>query len=74
MSRVPAKEAEQRRATDVLFHEASERARNSPRGMRETARGLRQRASDMPDNGDRDLMLRLAADYERRADHRDRDV
>jgi hypothetical protein len=74
MLRVPTKEAQQRRATDALFREASERAKNSPHGMREAARGLHQRASDMPDSGDRDTMLRLAADYERRADRRERDA
>lgn len=35
--------------------------------MRETARELRQSASLMRDSCDRDTMLRLAAEYERRA-------
>ncbi|HWE76037.1 MAG TPA: hypothetical protein VG328_22950 [Stellaceae bacterium] len=66
-----AKESEQRQATEASFHVASERAKNSPDGMRETARGLRERALQMPDSNDRDTMLRLATEYERRANHRE---
>jgi hypothetical protein len=36
--------------------------------MRQTARELRQRASDVLDSNDRDAMLRLAKEYDRRAD------
>jgi hypothetical protein len=71
MPREFPKETEQRQATEALFRLASEKAKNSPDGMRETARGLRQRASQMPDSSDRDAMLRLAAEYERRATHRE---
>lgn len=62
-----ATEAELRRGMDGLFRRASERAKNSPDGMRETARLLRHNASQMRDSCDRDAMLRLAAEYERRA-------
>lgn len=67
-----ATEAERRRAMESAFSRASERAKNSPDGMRETARGLCQRASQMPDSSDRDTMLRLATEYERRAKDRER--
>ena len=70
-----ATEAERRKATDSASRRASEVAKNSPDGMRETARGLRERAARMPDSGDRKTMLRLAEDYERRAqevDHKTR--
>jgi hypothetical protein len=66
MPRAFATEAE-RRQTDALFRASSERAENSPAGMREAALGLRQRAAQMPDSCDRDAMLRLAAKYEGRA-------
>jgi hypothetical protein len=36
--------------------------------MREIARELRQSAAPMRDSCDRDMMLRLATEYERRAD------
>jgi len=62
-----ATESELRRAMDAGFRKASERAKNSPEGMRETARLLRQNAAQMRDSCDRDAMLRLAAEYERRA-------
>jgi hypothetical protein len=67
-----ATEAELRRAMDAAFRRASERAKNSPEGMRETARQLRQNASRMRDSCDRDAMLRLAAEYERRANNGER--
>jgi hypothetical protein len=35
--------------------------------MLRTARELRQRTAEMPDCGDRDAMLRLACEFERRA-------
>lgn len=62
-----ATEAEQRKATAEAFRHASERAENSPNGMRQTARELRESAAAVQDSCDRDTMLRLAAEYERRA-------
>lgn len=62
-----ATEAEQRKATAAAFRRASERAETSPDGMRQTARELRESAAAIPDSCDRDMMLRLAAEYERRA-------
>jgi len=38
-----ATESELRRAMDAGFRKASERAQNSPEGMRQTARQLRQK-------------------------------
>lgn len=67
-----ATETELRRVMDAAFRRASERAKNSPEGMRGTARQLRQNASQMRDGCDRDAMLRLAAEYERRANHGER--
>lgn len=67
-----ATESELRRAMDAGFRKASERARNSPDGMRQTAQQLRQNAAQMRDDCDRDAMLRLAAEYERRATDRER--
>lgn len=58
---------ERRRAMDGAFRRAFEREKNSPNGIRETARELRQRASRMCDSSDRDTMLRLAAEFEFRA-------
>ena len=58
---------ERRRAMDGAFRRAFDRAKNSPDGMRETARGLRQRAARMYDSRDRDTMLHLAAEFECRA-------
>lgn len=71
MPRNLAAESERRQAMDA-FRASSERTKNSPDGMRETARGLRQRASEAPDSSDRDAMLRLATEYERRANQRER--
>ena len=62
-----ATETELRRVMDAAFRRASERAKNSPDGMRQTARQLRHNASQMRNSCDRDAMLRLAAEYERRA-------
>ena len=67
MPRDLAAENERRQAMDASFRAASERTKDSPDVMRETARGLRQRASQMPNTCDRDAMLRLAAGYELRA-------
>ncbi|HEY3916762.1 MAG TPA: hypothetical protein VGL83_03165 [Stellaceae bacterium] len=62
-----ATDAERRKGMDAAFRRASERAEKSPDGMRETARELRRCASSRRDSCDRDAMLRLAAEYERRA-------
>lgn len=67
-----ATESDLRRATDAAFRKASERAQNSPEGMRETAQQLRHNAAQMRDSCDRDAMFRLAAEYERRATDRER--
>jgi hypothetical protein len=48
--------------------EADERSTRSPQGMRRTASELRSRAAEMADCRDRDVMLRLACDFERRAE------
>jgi hypothetical protein len=69
--RALTKDTEQRQTTEASLRAAAERAKNSPDGMRETARGLRQRALQMPDSNDRDAMFRLATEYERRATHRE---
>ena len=65
-----ATEAERRKAEDAALRRESERVKNSPDpdSMRLTARGLRERAKSTPNNCDRSAMLRLAAEYERRAD------
>ena len=60
-------EAERRKLMDAASRRASERAKNSPDGMRETARELRQSAALMSDSCDCDTMMRLAVEYERRA-------
>ncbi|HKT18372.1 MAG TPA: hypothetical protein VJR47_10040 [Stellaceae bacterium] len=52
---------------DVAYGKAVERDRNSPDGLRLTAQGLRDRARNMADAGDRATMLRLATEYERQA-------
>jgi hypothetical protein len=62
-----ATEAEQRKAMDGAHRRADERAQNSPAGLRSTAQGLRDRARNMSDPGDRVAMLALASRYERRA-------
>jgi hypothetical protein len=62
-----ATEAERRRALDVAYRKASERVKNSSDGLRVTAQGLRDRAPNISDAGDRATMLRLAFEYERRA-------
>lgn len=62
-----ATEAARRRTMESAFHRASERVKNSPDGMRETAQKLRQDASRMRDSGDRDVMLCLAVEFECRA-------
>ncbi len=62
-----ATEAERRRVMEGAFRRASERTKNSPDGLRQTAVDLRESAMRMPDNCDRTAMLRLAAEYEHRA-------
>jgi hypothetical protein len=62
-----ATEAERRKALDAAYRRASERVENSPDGLRLTAKGLRDRAPNISDAGDRATMLRLASEYERRA-------
>lgn len=62
-----ATEAERRKGVDAAFRRAAEHIKNSPDGMRETARGLRERAVQVSDDCDRNAMLRLAAEYEHRA-------
>ena len=62
-----ATEAERRRGMEGAFRRASERTKNSPDGLRQTAVELRESATRMPDNCDRAAMLRLAAEYEHRA-------
>ena len=62
-----ATEAERSKTMDAAFRRASERVKNSPEGMRETAHGLRASAARMPNGCDRETMLRLAAQYEHRA-------
>lgn len=59
--------AERRKKVDDAHVRALERVKNSPDGMRLTAQGLRDRARNMPDAGDRATMLHLASEYERRA-------
>jgi len=58
---------DQRKKVDDAFGRAVERAKDSPDGLRLTAQGLRERARDMSDAGDRAAMLRIASEYERRA-------
>jgi hypothetical protein len=60
-------EADRRKKSDDAFGRAVERAKNSPDGMRDTAHGLRERALNVSDAGDRAAMLRIASEYERRA-------
>jgi hypothetical protein len=45
---------------------------NSPNEMRRSAQELRQRAPHMLDSNDRDAIVRLAADFDKRADALDR--
>lgn len=63
--------ADQRAKADAAYGRAVERARNSPDGMRLTAKGLRERASSIADAGDRAAMLRIASEYERQANESD---
>lgn len=59
-------------AAEVGHRRATERARNSPAGMRQTARELRVRADTASDSCDRTAMLSLAAEFESRADKLER--
>jgi hypothetical protein len=67
-----ATDAKQRRTMEASFRRASERYENSPDGMRDKAKGLRDRARDMSNPGDRTLMLRLASGFEARAEALDK--
>jgi hypothetical protein len=69
-----ATDAKQRRTMDASFRRASERHENSPDGMRDKAKGLRDRARDMSNPGDRASMLRLASGFEARADALDKQI
>jgi hypothetical protein len=53
--------------------EADDRFARSPAGMLRTAKGLRDRASQMTDCRDRDVMLRMADEFEGRAEDLERD-
>lgn len=66
-----ATEVKQRKAMDDAHQRASERAQNSSAGLRATAQGLRDRARDMINAGDRAAMLRLASGYDQRASELD---
>jgi hypothetical protein len=59
------------RETNAQFarNRAAERARNSSQGLRQTARELRDHAPEVVDENDRTAMLRLASEFERRANH-----
>jgi len=59
--------ADRRMKVDAAYGRAVEHARNSPDGLRLTAQGLRDKARNMADTGDRATMLRLASEYERQA-------
>jgi hypothetical protein len=60
-------EMEGRKSVEIAPPKAAEQFRNSAGGMRATAHELRSSAKHMPDTNDRDTMLRLADEYERRA-------
>ena len=60
--------------TKTERRETSEWAHDSASGMRETARDLRAGAGQMFDSNDRDMMLRLAANHDRRADDVERRI
>jgi hypothetical protein len=62
-----AMEADRRKKANAAYGRAIERVKDSPDGMRDTAQGLRERAGNMSDAGDRATMLHLASEYERRA-------
>jgi predicted lipid-binding transport protein (Tim44 family) len=63
----PSAEGEETRAAAAARRAADARYRDSAAGMLETARELFSRASEMADSNDRKTMLRLAAEFERRA-------
>jgi septin family protein len=62
-----ASEVKQRKTMDDAHRRANERAQNLPTGLRSTAQGLRDRARNMTNLGDRAAMLRLASGYDQRA-------
>jgi energy-converting hydrogenase A subunit M len=49
--------------------QARERFRSSLEGLRQRAKELRDRALQLAEGRDRDLVLCLASDFARRADH-----
>jgi hypothetical protein len=63
----PALYGDEDRAAAAARRAAEQRFRDSAQGMLEMARELRSRASQMADSNDGNMMLRLAAEYERRA-------
>ena len=63
----PDLEAERRKKEEASNRGATSRAENSPDGMRIKAQGLRDRARGMSNPSDREAMLRLASEFERRA-------
>ena len=64
----PKAHREVTRADLEARHKAEARFADSDLGMRATAADLRRRATEMVDSNDRDVMFRLALDYEKRAD------
>lgn len=59
---------DQEAGVQVARNRAAEQAKNSPEGLRQTARALRDRSQEIRDGNDRAAMLRLASDFERRAE------
>lgn len=70
MTGFSAVDGEETRAAAAARRVAEARFRDSPAGMLQTARELFSHASEMSDSNDRKMMLRLAAEFERRARER----
>ena len=66
-SRYSAAHAEDHRSLIVAQRKEKEQFDYSRAGMLTTAAGLRRSARGMIDSNDRDVMIRLAVGYERRA-------
>ena len=64
----PAAEREENQALREQRLKSEEQYSDSVAGMQVAAASLRRNAAEMIDSNDRDVMLRLAAGYERRAD------
>ena len=64
----PAAEREENQGRREERLKSEERYADSVGGMQAAATTLRRNAGEMTDSNDRDLMLRLAARYEQRAD------